>query len=162
MNEQPSNPFSGLDMFTRMWSDFGEKMMRNGMAFPPTQNAPEAAREMRNTMFKAWSDYCDQFMRSQEFLEMMQQSLSASVTARKQLNEFLGQVQHEMQSVSRQDVDQIMLALRHMERRMVDGMERLSEQLDALDRRLEKLERKSNGNKRGKKPSGNAAKEAES
>ena len=67
-----------------------------------------------------------------------------------------------MQGVSRQDVDQIMLALRHMERRMVDGMERLSEQLDALDQRLEKLERKSNGNKRSKKPSGNAAKEAES
>ena len=45
MNEQQPNPFSGLDMFTRMWSDFGEKMMRNGMAFPQTQNAPEAARE---------------------------------------------------------------------------------------------------------------------
>ncbi len=33
-NEQQPNPFSGLDMFTRMWSDFGEKMMRNGMTVP--------------------------------------------------------------------------------------------------------------------------------
>jgi hypothetical protein len=140
MNDDQQSPFPGPDMFTRMWSDFATQMMRAGTAFSPTSTPPQAAREMRAALFKAWSDYCDQFMRSQEFLGMMQQSLAASIQARKQLNDFLGQVQHEFQGASRHDVDQIMLSMRHMERRFVDAMERLSEQLDRLGERLERME----------------------
>ena len=82
MNDQPDSFFPGPDVFTRAWSDFATQMMQAGMAFTPNKTPPEAARDMRNTMLSAWSDYCDQFMRSPEFLNMMKQSLSASVQAR--------------------------------------------------------------------------------
>ncbi len=143
MNEQTSNFFPGADIFTRMWSDFASKSMGAGVAFTPNSTPPEAARQMRSAMFQAWTEYCDQFMRSAEFLDMMKQSLAASIQARKQLNDFLGQVHHEFQGVSRQDMDQIMLSLRHLERRLLDSLERVSGQLDDLGQRLNKLENRS-------------------
>jgi transposase len=143
--------FPGPDAFTRMWSDFSSQMMKAGAAFTPDHTPPEAARDMRAAMFRAWSDYCEQFMRSEEFLKMMKQSLSASIEARKQLNEFMGRAHHEFQGVSRQDVDQMMLSMRHMERRVVDALERLDDRLEALDQRIEALERKEHRSTRARK-----------
>ena len=107
-------------------------------------------------MFKAWSDYCEQFMRTPDFLNMMKQSLSASLEARKQLNDFLARTQHELQGASRQDADQIMASIQRMEERLADGMEDMTSRLQRLEGRLEKLE-SSNGasgskkNKQGRK-----------
>ena len=137
-----SSFFPGADVFSRVWSDFASQMMRSGMGMSPGKTTPEVAREARTAMFKAWNDYCDQFLRTPEFIEMMKQSLAGSIQARKQLNDSLGQIQHEVQGASRQDVDQLMLSLRHMERRLVDTMERMSDQLDRFQERLQTLERR--------------------
>lgn len=151
-NENPF--FPGADMFTRAWSDFASQMMKAGVAFTPDSAPPQAAKEIRSAMFKAWGDYCDQFMRSPEFLDMMKQSLSVSVQARKQLNDFLGQVQHDFQGASRQDVDQLMLSFRRLERRIVDEMERLTDKLGDLATRLDQIQQDlDDRGKDGKKPS---------
>ena len=145
MNNDQLGSVPGLDVFTRMWSDFATQMMKSGMTFSPNQTPPQQARDMRSAMFSSWSEYCEQFMRSDEFLGSMKQSMASSVQFRKQLNDFLGQTQHEFQGASRQDVDQIMSSLRRTERRTVDAMERLSDQLEGMSERLDKLEKKSQG-----------------
>jgi hypothetical protein len=152
MSDERPHFFPSPESFARIWTDFAAQMMKSGTIPFPEQSPPDAARQWRSAMFKSWSDYCDQFMRSAEFMEMMKQSLAASIAARRQLNEFLGNAQHELQGASRQDVDQIMLSLRHMERRMVDGTERLADQMKALTRRLDQLEKKLNDG--GKKSRG--------
>ena len=96
---------------------------------------------MRSAMFKAWSEYCDQFMRSAEFLEMMKQSLTGSVQMRRQLNDYLGQVHHEFQGPSRQDVDQVLASLRQLQRRLEESTEPIAARLDEISRRLDELER---------------------
>lgn len=140
MGDQRRVAFPGADAFTRMWTEFASKMMGSGMGFFSQSTPPEVARQMRSTMLSAWSEYCDQFMRSDEFLTSMKRSLDVAVQARRQLNDFLGQVQHEMQGASRQDVDQVMAAIEHLERRLLNESQRLSSRLDELSRRLEELE----------------------
>jgi predicted nuclease with TOPRIM domain len=100
---------------------------------------------------------CDEFMRSPQFQEVMKQSLNNSIQFRKQLNDFLGRMQHEFQGTSRQDVDSLMQVMEHVERRVTDSFERLSERLDELNERLERVEKpkparkKTSRNRRGAK-----------
>jgi septal ring factor EnvC (AmiA/AmiB activator) len=125
----------------RAWTDLASKMMTAGLSLSPESTPPEAAREIRSNLLSAWADHMQQFFRSPMFLEAMRKNLDFNVQARKQLNEYLGQVQHEFQGVSRQDVDHLMRAMRHVEQRSVDGLERISSQLDDLSQRLDCLEK---------------------
>src|SRR5690242_1979473 len=120
MADFSSNPFDAGLSFMRMWSDLASKMMTAGMPFSPESTPPEAARDYRDAMLKYWGDFWQQFLRSPAFLDMMRQSLDASVQARKQFNDYFGQMHHDFQGVSRQDIDQLMRALRHVEQRSVD------------------------------------------
>jgi hypothetical protein len=94
------------------------------------------------------SEACDAFMRAPQFQEMMKQSLSASIQFRKQLNDYLGRVHHEFQGPSRQDVDQLMEVIGHVERRITDSIERLTRRVDQLSARLDRLERRKPAGKR--------------
>jgi hypothetical protein len=132
------------DLFTKMWSDFTAQMMRTGMAFTPDRTPPEMNQEMRSAMFKAWGEFLDQFMRSPDVLHAMQQSMGASLKARKQWNDFMGQMQHGFQLATRQDVDQILSSVHHAERRIIDRIEELSEQLETLEERLKATEKAKN------------------
>lgn len=130
----------GADVFVKMWADFASSMAKAGTVFSPVASPPEMARKIQAEVLSAWADTYDRLARSEEFQSAMRQSLSATVEARKQLNDFLGRTQHELQGASRQDIDQLMLSLRHIERRVVDVAERLSQQLESIDQRLSRLE----------------------
>lgn len=145
MPEEQQEAFPGADAFVQMWTQFASKMMAAGMAPMPDGSPFDAARQFRSAMFKAWGDYLDEYMRSEAFLETMRQTLDGASQARKQLNDFLGRVQHEMQGASRQDVDQLMAAMQHVERRIVNQSERIAERLEDLALRVERLESKGAG-----------------
>ena len=132
---------SGADAFTRMWGDLANQMGAAGAAFAREATVSDASRQVRTATFKAMSEACDEFMRAPQFQDMMKQSLSASIQFRKQLNDFLGRIHHEFQGTSRQDVDQLMEVIGHVERRVIDSSERLSSRLDELSSRLERIER---------------------
>lgn len=134
-NQQQTDSFKqNAEMFTRFWTDFANKMAATGFAAAPGATPPDATRQVRGAMFKAMGEACDEFMRSPQFQEMMKQSLTNSIQLRKQLNEWLGRMQHEFQGTSRQDVDELMQVMKHLERRMSDSFERLSVRLDALEK----------------------------
>ena len=140
-NEADDAFSSGADAFTKMWGDFANKMGAAGLPFAREATGSDASRQVRTAMFKAMSEACDEFMRAPQFQDMMKQSLSASIQFRKQLNDFLGRIHHEFQGTSRQDVDQLMEVIGHVERRVTDSFERLSSRLDELNSRLERMER---------------------
>ena len=48
----------------------------------------------------------------------------------------MANVRNEMQGVSREDIDTIMLTVRHMEKRLLDRVEDLSAQVNELKERL--------------------------
>ena len=125
--------FEASTLFNKMCADFAAKMAASGTAFSPDQSPPEVAREVRAAMFQAWSEYCDQFMRSPAFLELVKNSLNHAIDMRKQLNEFVGRVHDEFQGTSRQEIDQLMQGLRHLEQRMTDEFAEISSRLQGLE-----------------------------
>ncbi len=135
MDDQRGNRFDPGTAFMRMWSQSVSAMMAAAAPFPPHATLPQAARHAQSTTLDAWGKYCEQFMRSPEFLQLIKQSLAGSLQFRKQLNDLLGRMHHEFQGTSRQDVDQLMLSMRHLEQRMVDGLERLATQMDQFNAR---------------------------
>src|SRR5205823_2035061 len=128
------------DAFSRMWLNFASEMSKAGVSFVPGQSPQAGAQEMRSALFRAMSEYCDQYMRSPQFQETMKQSLNGAIQLRKQFNDFLSNAQHEFMGAGRQDVDQLMLVMRHLEQRMVDGFERISSQVGSLQERVAKIE----------------------
>lgn len=117
---------------SKMWTEFANKAFAAATSVPPGTTPPDAARQFRSAFLHAWAAYCDEFMRSSEFLELMKQSMRNAIEFRQQLNQFLGRMHHEFQGTSRQDVDQLMLAIRHVEQRLTDSMDRLSARVDQL------------------------------
>jgi hypothetical protein len=130
-------------------------MASAGMALRPPgeQTPPDVAQQMREATFTAMAQYTDKFMRSEQFLEMIKQSLDASIAFRKQLNEFLTQAHHGVQSVAKQDVDAMSLAVRHLETRVLGRIEELCSKLDEVSQRLDALESdRAKGNGRAVEP----------
>ncbi len=71
-------------------------------------------------------------MRSPQFLESMKQWMENAVTFRKMSAEFLAKVRNEFQAPSRDDVDTVMLAIRHLETRLLDRIDGISADIAAL------------------------------
>jgi len=140
MNPNGDNNHDPAEMFTRMWTCFASDMAKAGVSFDPQQAAPEGARAMRNTMIQTMNEHAQQFLRSPEFLAGMKQALDGSMAARKQLNDFLAQAQHEFQSASKDDADQVMAAIQSLETRITSGMDRLGRHIDRISARLDGLE----------------------
>ena len=153
MSENNGDPFEeatqrftqGQNQFTKMWTDFAGKMATAGVSFAPESTPPDAAKQMRGAFFKALSDYCEEYMRSPEFLDSWKQAMDGAIQFRRQMNESLGKMHHEFGGTSRQDVDRTMIALAHLERRLVDVMERATERIDEVASRVDDMEKKMNG-----------------
>jgi hypothetical protein len=153
MSTDQPNGYPGSDFFMRAWSDFATQMMRAGNAFTTGASPPEMTTQMRDTMLRSWGEYCDQFMRSPDFMQHMKQTMAATLEARKQTTEMLGRLQHEFQFATRQDVDQIMAALHHVERRVADRVDEISESMRTIESQLKDLEKKVAAISRSKKKS---------
>lgn len=141
MSDHRDNFLNAWQPWMKMWTDAASKMIQAGRPSATEATPPDLARQMRSAYLGATSEFFEAYLRSPEFLEMMRQSLSASIQFRKQFNDFLGQIHHELQGTSRQDIDQLMRTMQHVERRVVDSVERLSAQVEQVSERLQRLER---------------------
>ncbi len=82
-------------------------------------------------------------MRSPQFLETTRQWMDSAVSFRKLTNEFLAKTRNDLQAPSREDVDTLMLNIRHLEKRLLDRVDALAAQVNRLNQQL-------NGNGNGK------------
>lgn len=129
--------------FQKIWMESMSKLMQTAFAFGPDSAPPEALRQIRNGIFQALAGSWEEFMRSPQFLDGMKQWMENAVTFRKMTNDFLAKARNEMQAPSREDIDTIMLAVRHLEKRLLDRVEDLSAQVHDLSEWLPKVPAKS-------------------
>jgi hypothetical protein len=127
------------DAFTSMWTEFAQKMSQAGFAFKPDAIPPEAARQMRSAMFQAMTAYCDEYMRSPQFLEAMKQSMDSALTLRSQLNTWLTRMHHDLQSGTKEDVEMLAARVVQMEKQTLGRLDALAERLDQLGEHLTSL-----------------------
>lgn len=140
MSDETSTKSDGAEACSRMWADFASKVAAASLSFAPSASPPEAAGQVRNALFGAAEQYWTEFMRSPEFLEAMKQAMDGAIAFRKQLNEVLTRAHHEAQGVAREDIDSVMLCIRHMETRILDRIDEVASRLDRISERLEALE----------------------
>ena len=115
--------------FQKMWMENFTKTMQAAFQYTPEAAPPEILRQIRAGIFQTLAQSWEEYMRSPQFLDSMRQWMDNAITFRKISNEFLGRVRNEIQAPSRSDIDTVMLAVRHMEKRLLDRLDELSANL---------------------------------
>lgn len=126
---------SSADPFTSFFSDLMSKMAMPGAASaaPTSPMGADFSKQMRQSFFDSMSSYCDDFMRSEQFLTAMRQSMDGALAFRQQLDRFLTSTVRSGQQPAREDTDHILLVLRSMEERVIHRLDGLEERLDRLE-----------------------------
>lgn len=123
--------------FQKIWMESMSKTMQAAYTVNPAAPPSEMLLQFRGGIFKALAESWEEFMRSPQFLEGMQQWMEHTINFRKMSNDLLGKIRNEVQSPSRDDVDAIMVSVRHNEKRLLDRIDELSSQIKELASQLE-------------------------
>ena len=126
---------AATDAFTQFWGDVLNRMttaagpMSGSMPSP----GPEAMKQMQRVFLDAMAKYCDDFMRSEPFLQMMKQTMDRSLAFKQQLDHFLGAAQKGMQAPARADIDDLAGTLLKIEERVLDRLDSLETKVGAME-----------------------------
>ena len=141
MSENTQSAFEQAAAFQKTWMESLSRMAQAAFSATPESVPPEILKQMRNGIFEALAKSWEEFMRSPQFLEAVKQMMDNAIAFKKLTTEMLTKAHHEMQGAARTDIDTILLAVRHLESRVIDRMGELGAQLDQLRQRLEQLEK---------------------
>src|SRR6516162_7062650 len=100
--------------FQRLWVDSASKIVQAAFTITPNSPPPEIMRQIRAGIFQALASSWEEFMRSPQFLEGMKQWMVNAITVSKMTTDFMARVRNEMQAPSREDIDTVMLNIRHL------------------------------------------------
>lgn len=133
MNDKFQENLDKAAAFQKMWAESLTKSVQAAWTSSAGGNTapPEILKQMRAGIFEALAQSWDQFMRSPEFLDVMRQWMEQAVSFRKMTNDFIAKARKEAQSPSTEDVENILLAVRHMEKRLLDRMDELAARIDS-------------------------------
>jgi hypothetical protein len=160
MSEKTQNPFEQAAAFQKIWSETFGKMAQAAFAFSPDSAPPEMMRQLRSSIFEAMAKSWEEFMRSPQFLEGAKKMMDNAIAFRKLTNDFLTRAHREMQSTARSDIDTVLLAMRHLEARVVDRVDDLAEELSEIRERLDRVQKgnRARAAKRNEQPSRESSK----
>jgi hypothetical protein len=153
-NDRGHSFFDQIAEQQKIWAETMGKMMQSAVAFSPNNSFPDFLRQMRGGMFQGQAKSWEEILRSPQFLEGMRQWLDSAVAQRKVANDFMTRAHHEMQGTAHSDIDAILLAVRHMEQRILDRLEKIEEQVgmtSAPANRGETSKRKTSPSSRSRK-----------
>lgn len=129
---------SASDPFARAWGDFLSQFGIAGAA-ASTDEAPspswsdEAMKQMQRAFMDALAKYCDEYLRSPNFLNMMKQSMDNALSFKQHVDRFLAEAHRSVHSPSVGDIDDIVGLLRTIEDRVVERVDKLEGRLRHLE-----------------------------
>jgi hypothetical protein len=132
MSEPFGNTAEQMAAFQKIWSESMGKVMQAAFAGGQDSPPPELLKQIRAGMFQALAQSWDEFMRSPQFLEAMKQWMDNAIRFRQMSKDFMANIRNELQAPSREDLDSIMLTVRHMERQVLDRIDGLARELGEL------------------------------
>src|SRR4051812_31971817 len=135
MNDNFDKTAEQVAAFQKIWMESMSKIMQTAFTFGSDSPPPDVLRQIRSGIFQALAQSWEEFMRSPQFTESMKQWMDTAINFRKMSNDFMAKVRNEMQAPSRDDIDTVMLTVRHMEKRLLDRMEDLSSRIAELNNR---------------------------
>lgn len=135
MNEQSQDFAEQGTVFQKIWLESMSKLMQAAFTFSPNSTPPELLREIRNSILQALGESWNEFLRSPQFQQQMKEWMDNAVAFRQMSSDFMAKVRKEMQAPSRDDIDAVLLNVRHLETRLLDRLEILSKQVEELKQR---------------------------
>jgi hypothetical protein len=139
--------FDQVAAFQKLWTDSYANMANVWSEISPGSPPSDEMRKMRGGMLKVLAETWDEYMRTPQFMEMMKASLSGALDLRRMARDGMNRVHEQFENPSREDINEVLLAIRHVERRLLDRLEglddrvaNLNEKIDKVDERLVKQE----------------------
>ena len=132
MDEKSKSSGSACDPVSQFWADMMAKMSAAG-AQAQAASQEEMGKQMRQAFFDAWAKACEEFLRSDLFLDGMKKGMEGALAFKQQMDEMVRKAMGESPLPSREDTESIIQAVRRMEERVLDRLEDLSERVEALE-----------------------------
>lgn len=140
MTEPNPSPESQTLAFLRIWTESFAKLGQAAFAFSPDAVPPEMLRQIRAGIFQALAHSWDEYLRSPQFLESMKETMESGMAMRTFTTEFLSNARRQMGGAGLEEVDGVILAIRELERRVLERLNALGDELAGISRRLTALE----------------------
>jgi len=140
MDDTMSETLEQAAAFQKLWLDSFGSMANAWSQYSPDSPPPEEMRKVRNSMLKALASTWDDFMRTPQFMEMMKVSLNGALDLRRMARDGINKLHEQFETPTKEDIDGILLAMRHVERRILERLEGVDDRVRNIMERLEKLD----------------------
>ena len=140
MSDNPGKMFDQAAAFQKLWIDSFTDMASVWSQFSAGSPPVDEMRKMRGGMLKVLAETWDEYMRTPQFLEMMKASLNGALDLKRMAREGMNRVHEQFENPSKQDVDDVLLAIRHVERRLLERLEGLDDRVANLNERIDTLD----------------------
>ena len=77
-----------------------------------------------------------------QFMEMMKASLNGALDLKRLASDGMNRVHEQFKTPSKEDIDEVLLAIRHVERRILDRLEGLDDRVAKLDEKIDKVDQR--------------------
>jgi hypothetical protein len=134
MSDDKQSPFEQAAAFQKIWMESMSKIAQAAFSATPESVPPEILKQMRNGIFEALAKSWEEFMRSPQFLEAVKQMMDNAIAFKKLTAEMLTKAHHEMQGSARTDIDAILVAIRHLESRIIERMDELEQRVRQVEK----------------------------
>jgi hypothetical protein len=152
MSGENNSPTGNPSEMMRHWFEMASEATAACQKWAVNQVSPDTMRQTRANVLKMWSEYWEQLLRSSSFLDAEKQCMSGNLEYRKQMHEFLGQLHHEMQLATAQDIDQLTRTLRRMGEDQQEQCEQICQRLDKLATQVDALAQRLGGVENSPRP----------
>src|SRR5215470_4431928 len=138
MSDNMNKALDQVAAFQKLWLDSFANMASIWSQFSPGSPPSDELRKMRGGMLKVLAETWDEYMRTPQFMEMMKASLNGALDLKRMAREGMNRFHEQLENPSKNDIDDLLLAIRHVERRLLERLEGLDERVGELNEKIEK------------------------
>lgn len=142
MSDNMNKCFDQVAAFQKLWTDSFANMASVWSQFSPASPPSDEMRKMRGGMLKVLAETWDEYMRTPQFMEMMKGSLNGALDLKRMARDGMNRVHEQFETPSKEDIDGVLLAIRHVERRLLDRLEGLDDRVANLDEKIDKVDQR--------------------
>src|SRR5215468_7423510 len=123
MSDNMNKALDQVAAFQKLWLDSFANMASIWSQFSPGSSPSDELRKMRGGMLKVLAETWDEYMRTPQFMEMMKASLNGALDLKRMARDGINRVHEQFENPSKEDINDLLLAVRHVERRLLDRLE---------------------------------------
>jgi chaperonin cofactor prefoldin len=142
MSDNMNKALDQVAAFQKLWLDSFANTASIWSQFSPSSPPSDELRKMRGGMLKVLAETWDEYMRTPQFMEMMKASLNGALDLKRMARDGINRVHEQFENPSKEDVDDLLLAVRHVERRLLDRLEGLDNRVANLDEKIDRVDQR--------------------